>query len=122
MKAVISNKKESLRIEQLWLSSFAEHLKDHKGKYLVGRYKWENFLFQPMGVKVGVKAQTIFNEKELEDYYFFNESLSECWEYKNEDYPSSVPSIDDWYLLPKSLSWTYIFTHDGQEIYLHNET
>ena len=122
MKTIIPNKKESLRIEKLWLGSFAGHLKDHNGKYLVGQYKWENFSTRSTNAKFGTKAQNAFNQEKLEDYYFFNESGSECWEYKNEGFPLLAPSTDDWYLLPKSLSWTYIFTHDGQEIYLHNET
>ena len=122
MKTIIQNRKDALRIQQLWLSSFLEHLKDHKGKYSVGRYKWENFSKQTSNAKFGLKAQAVFKEQELEDYYFFNESVTECWEYKNEDYPTSAPNSDDWYLLPKSLSWTYIFTHHEQEIYLDNET
>jgi len=122
MKEVISNRKQSRSIEQLWLDTFAEHLKDHKGKYLVGRYKWENFTRRTPNAKFGTKAQIIFNEKKIEDFYFFTESLSECWEHKNEEYPTFAPKGDDWYLLPKSLSWTYIFTHHDEEIYLENDT
>ena len=122
MKEIISNKKQLLSIERLWLDTFAEHLKDHKGKYLVGRFKWENFSRRSPNATFGTKAQTIVNEKEKEDYFLFNESASECWECKNEEYPSSSPTGDDWYLLPKSLYWTFIFTHHNEVIYLENDT
>ena len=122
MKEIISNKKQSHNIERLWLDTFAGHLKDHRGKYLVGRYKWENFSSHSPNATFGTKAQTIVNDKEKEDYFLFNESASECWECKNEGYPLSAPTGDDWYLLPKSLSWTYIFTHHNEVIYLENDT
>ena len=122
MKIAVQNRKDAFEIERKWLNSFAGHPKGESGKFRVGRFKWENFQRRSANAKFGTKGRVVLSQQDREDYYLFNEEVSECWECIDEDFLIKPPYSGNWYLLPKSLSWTYIFTHHGEEIFVSNET
>jgi hypothetical protein len=122
MKHAIVNRREGFQIEAKWLELFASKVKDRTGKYLVGRFKWENFADDLQPAVVGSKAYEYYRDQKQEDYYLFNESVSEVWDCNNESFPESAPGSGDWYVFPKSGYWTMVFSHEGTAFFSKKET
>lgn len=118
MKIEIRNKKSAYAIEKLWLEAFCLNVKKKTGKYMPYAFKWENYSYGIESALKGVKAEQAYNEQLQEDYYLFNESLSEVWECDSEPFPCKLSGNDDWYVFPKTCAWSMIFTHEGSKFFV----
>ncbi|MES9925873.1 MAG: hypothetical protein ABW152_17470 [Candidatus Thiodiazotropha endolucinida] len=121
MKKAIVKRKQAYQIEMRWLELFASTVKESTGKYTVGHFKWENYLTGLQTAVIGNKAYEYYHAQDREDYYLFNESVSEIWDCTDETFPDTAPDPGDWYVFPKSGRWTMVFSHDDVVFFARNE-
>lgn len=107
MKIYIKNKKDAFEIESKWLGVF-----ELEAKKKTNRFKWERLPNRHRNLTTGGKALELYKSQKSEDYYMFNEELSEAWECIDEAFPTDTPGNGDWYIFPKSEAWTMVFDHE----------
>ncbi len=107
------SKKEGIKISQEWLRHFASNVKEQTGKYLAGKYKWEAYWANIEPALSGSEALNKYREGDTEDYYIIDENGKEVYFCTASEWPNFFEDYIDIYVVPKSLTWSMAFSHEG---------
>jgi hypothetical protein len=108
---------ESYQIDRLWLSAFAQKVKDTHRKWVYRGFRWHGFSYNLQPCLSGRKALATYHAQWPAEFYVFDEALSECLRCERvADYPDLSPLGRDVYVTHHNMKWTMVFTHEQPQI------
>lgn len=106
-------------IRQMWRENFSRTVKEKTGKWAVKEVDWYAFSDNYTSCFKGVKAEEIFRNIQVDEYYclFVNYSVLGFYckgglltEIKN--YLDQFQGVIDIYIIDKDFNWTMVYTHE----------
>jgi hypothetical protein len=105
-------KADAHAIQRAWLNRFAANVKANKGSWAYRGYMWHGFSYGMQPCKQGQKAYDAYRCQPLEEFYVFREDGGTCYLCTADAYPDFAQQGSEFYVLPKSMQWTMVFTHE----------
>lgn len=95
-----------------WLTKFCPNVKRNTGKWVHDGYWWHAYSFNHEQAISGLLATEEYQSQPLEPFFLFHESDDAMFDCTGRSWPDVRVFEDDIYILPHSLNWAFLTTHE----------
>ena len=97
---------------QIWLETFCPNVKQKSGKWVYGGFQWHAYSFKFENALTEILAFEKYQSRPITPFFIFDESNDMLFDCFGESWPDLDSLNDDIYVIPRTMDWTFITTHE----------